>query len=87
MWTYIDESYYFASADGLKDRSGKNLQIFPVLTISTNTDKDRPLRADSFIILRFDKKWGNDETESPFKTDQINIINDLIWFINVRSHT
>jgi hypothetical protein len=29
--------------------------MFPVLTISTSTDYHRPLRADSFVVLRFDK--------------------------------
>lgn len=35
--------------------------IFPVLTISTNTDNGRNLNSDSFILLRFDIKKDNIE--------------------------
>jgi len=33
---------------------GDNTHIYPVLTISTNTDKNRNLTHDSFAVLRFD---------------------------------
>ncbi len=38
---------------GIKDNKQYE-KIFPVLTISTNTDIDRPLYKDSFVILKFD---------------------------------
>jgi hypothetical protein len=48
--------YYYASAHPLKmsPYSETELIMFPVLTISTNTDADRYLMADSFAVLRFD---------------------------------
>ena len=51
----------FAYADNpqLTDATGNPLMVFPVLTISTNTDIDRDLDADSFVILRFDKNLSD----------------------------
>jgi Calcineurin-like phosphoesterase len=43
--------------------------LLPVLTISTNTDKDRNLTSDSYIVLLFSyKKWKN----MCFTEDEIN---------------
>ena len=36
-----------------------NIELYPVLTLSTNTDNNRPLVHDSFALLRFDLKTNN----------------------------
>ncbi|AYV81887.1 MAG: calcineurin-like phosphoesterase, partial [Harvfovirus sp.] len=45
-------------------KRSKPLNVFPVLTLSTNTDLLRRLRADSFALLRFDKE-AKDVSENP----------------------
>jgi hypothetical protein len=49
-----------------------DLKVYPLLTISTNTDKDRPLTCDSFIVLHTtdDLNYGNN---SVFKITQTDI--------------
>jgi hypothetical protein len=69
--------YYYASAMGLTDAYDDNLKIFPVLTISTNTDYQRPLRADSFVVLRFDKDWTDPISGYLVENSQMKTINDL----------
>lgn len=62
--------------DGLNWRDGKiidnedKLTIYPVLTLSTNTDYDRILTHDSFGIIRFDLKKTDMKTFTP----EINIL-------------
>lgn len=43
--------YYYASVKNTQDYVGNSMRVYPVLTISTNTDLDRPLKADSFVVL------------------------------------
>ena len=50
----LDFSYYYGLTYEIEDVYGKALKIYPVLTISTNTDLKRPLMADSFIILQLE---------------------------------
>ncbi len=71
--------HYHASAMQLKNNSiGESLQIFPVLTISTNTDYGRPLRADSFIVLRFDKDLNDPVSGYLVENSQMQPIDNLI---------
>ena len=53
-------------------------QVFPVLTISTNTDVGRRLEADSFIVLRFDLDWTDPVSGYLVEQSQMQTINDLI---------
>lgn len=39
--------------------NGHNIELYPVITLSTNTDINRPLVHDSFALLRFDLKTNN----------------------------
>jgi len=48
--------------------------LFPVLTISTNTDNGRNLNADSFALLRFDIKEDNIED---FTKNTLSIIQNI----------
>ena len=48
--------------------------VFPVLTISTNTDFGRNLDADSFALLRFDIKQDNIED---FTRNTLSIIQNI----------
>ena len=52
--------YYYESIKVMSQLGLINLEIFPVLTISTNTDIDRNLRTDSFAVLCFDKIFSNE---------------------------
>lgn len=54
-----DNSYRYANVisndkDVLSNDPSQSLIVFPVLTISTNSDNNRILKSDSFIILHFD---------------------------------
>jgi hypothetical protein len=49
---------------------------YPVLTISTNTDIQRPLIADSFALLRFENFNGKDDAHQ-FENNALNIINSI----------
>ena len=51
--------YYYVGVGQVLDAKQRPLQIFPVLTISTNTDNGRLLVADSFAVLRFDKTMSD----------------------------
>jgi hypothetical protein len=59
------------------DNDHKDLKIFPVLAISTNTDNDRNLRADSFIVLRFDKDWRDPISGYLLEPSKMKSIDDL----------
>ena len=50
--------------------------IYPVLTISTNTDSQRPLIADSFALLRFENFNGKDDAHQ-FENNALNIIKSI----------
>lgn len=45
--------YYYANASKNVSKNNQK-EVYPVLTISTNTDNNRFLHKDSFVILRFD---------------------------------
>ena len=47
-----DKGSWFTGKFGLD--TGKGKLLYPVLTISTNTDKEREMVHDSFAVLRFD---------------------------------
>jgi len=51
----------------------KYIDIFPVLTISTNTDNRRYLNSDSFALLKF----NNNNSISDFTRDSLSIINSI----------
>ncbi|AYV84314.1 MAG: calcineurin-like phosphoesterase [Hyperionvirus sp.] len=57
--------YYGNEYNADKTIKNETSEIYPVLTISTNTDIDRPLRADSFALLRFDKTPENPNVLTP----------------------
>jgi hypothetical protein len=47
-----ENEYYYSNSD-----LENNVVLYPVLTISTNTDNGRSLNADSWALLRFDKTY------------------------------
>ncbi len=51
----VDASLNRWSTTEFEKRIDENNIFYPVLTISTNTDNDRPFTKDSFVLLRFDK--------------------------------
>ena len=62
--------------DNLDTIITNDLYVFPVLTISTNTDIDRPLTCDSFIVLH---TTNEDNTSSLFTIKEGNqLINDYL---------
>lgn len=60
------EFYYYQETNGN--------EIYPVITLSTNTDKDRNLFSDSFAILRFDLNINN---LSDFTNNIFSMLSDL----------
>ena len=69
--------------DGLSwSNKGENLKddinIFPILTLSTNTDQERPLTHDSFGVIRFDL----DESQIKMFNKETNIIDPRKDMIN-----
>lgn len=56
------EMYYYKEINGY--------EIYPVITLSTNTDRDRNLLSDSFAVMRFDLNLDNiiDFRSSIFET-------------------
>jgi hypothetical protein len=65
----------------LNKEFAKPVSYFPVLTISTNTDKGRYLNTDSFALLRFDIIEGE---ENQFKNtlNSIKKINEVLLLQN-----
>jgi hypothetical protein len=59
------------------DFQNMNEESLNVLTIATNTDYDRPLMCDSFVVLRFDDNM----IVPPLKTRDQNNIDIIKWMI------
>jgi len=57
----------------IADKEGYD-NIFPLLTISTNTDYNRSLTSDSFVLLRFDINIGE---ISEFTRHSLSLINSI----------
>jgi hypothetical protein len=55
---FSSSDYYYINIYKNASRQSKN-EIYPVLTISTNTDRLRYLHKDSFILMRFDLTKNN----------------------------
>ncbi len=55
----VDASLNKWSTTDYEKRFNDNEIFYPVMTISTNTDNDRPFTKDSFILLRFDGNRNN----------------------------
>ncbi len=55
----VDASLNKWSTTTYEKRFNDNEIFYPVMTISTNTDNDRPFTKDSFVLLRFDGRANN----------------------------
>ena len=74
-FTNKNNKYYYSEKKNKNDVSN---EIYPVLTISTNTDVNRSLTSDSFLLLRFDLKQNNvKDFNNNFHENTINNINDI----------
>ena len=73
----IGKRVYGPIARVIADKTSFNTiipKIFPVLTISTNTDAGRSLTSDSFALLRFDI---NDADITDFSRNSLSLINSI----------